>query len=553
MCVRYTLVRVLVFLISLISLISCDRRPDRPAGEFRFINRGDIITLDLNNMSYLQDFRVTQAIREGLYTFDPDTFKPLPALAVEDSVSPDGKTWTFKLRHDARWDNGDPVVAEDFIFSWKLLLESPGEYTYLLHYIEGAEAFQQARSEGKEVSFDQTVGVQAPDAHTLVVRLVNPVPFFRDLMAFPTFYPRHARSMEPFKVTDAQGRTSYKPEYTRPPHVVTNGPFKLVKWESGRLLRMEPNEYYWDRSSVKLKAIVNIVSNDPQSAFLQYEQGEVDWLADVSQDIAFPLKEKGRSDLRVAPAFGTAFITVNCAPTVPELKGDTNPFSDPRVRTAVSMAIDRDRLIASVTRMGEKPAFHYMPPGFFQGYQSYPVRNDGIESARKLLAEAGYPDGKGFPTVSLIYNSDNTIRRDLAASISNQLRTNLGINVESKGIELKSYRAQLTGRQYTLGLAAWFGDYMDPSTFMDKYLSSSENNDSNWGPKEYDELIARARREADPIKRYALLGEAESMINSDLPIIPLYHYVNISLHRDNVRGLYTNAKNLTLFKPISLE
>ncbi|GIW76298.1 MAG: peptide ABC transporter substrate-binding protein [Phycisphaerae bacterium] len=553
MCIRSILIYALILLGTGIGLISCDRRSDRPAGEFRFVNRGDIITLDLNNMSYLQDFRVTNAIREGLYTFDPETFRPVSALAIEDSVSSDGRTWTFKLRPDARWDNGDPVVAEDFIFSWKLLLESPGEYTYLLHYIEGAEEFQQARTEGKEVSFDQTVGVEAPDSHTLIVRLVNPVPFFRDLMAFPTFFPRHARSMEPFKVTDAQGRVGYRPEYTRPPHVVTNGPFKLVKWESGRLLRMEPNEYYWDRASVKLRAIENIVTNDPQSAFLQYENGEVDWLADVSQDIAYPLKEKGRSDLRTAPAFGTAFITVNCAPTVPELNREKNPFSDPRVRTAVSMAIDRERLITSVTRMGEKPALHYMPPGFFEGYQARPIRNDGIETARKLLAEAGYPDGKGFPTVSLIYNSDNTIRRDLAASISNQLRTNLGINVESKGIELKSYRSLLTGRQYTLGLAAWFGDYMDPSTFMDKYLSNSENNDSNWGPSEYDELIARARREVDPGKRYDLLGQAESMINAELPIIPLYHYVNISLYRDNVKGLYTNAKNLTLFKTISVE
>lgn len=552
MCIVSNITRLLVLVVSLAALVSCDREPQRAPGELRFINRGNIITLDLNQMSYLQDFRVTNAIREGLYSYAPETFKPVPALVVSDQVSADGKSWTFHLRPEAKWDNGDPVTADDFLFSWKLLLESPGEYTYLLHYITGAEAYQQAVVAGKPASFD-SVGIKVVDPHTLQVSLINPVPFFRDLMAFPTFFPRHAKSMEPFRELNVGARLSYKPEYTRPPHVVTNGPFKLVKWEADKLLRMEPNEHYWDKANVKLKAVENVISNDQQSSFIQYEQGDVDWVADVSQDTAVPLKAAGRTDLRTAPAFGTAFVTVNCAESIPEVKDQKNPLSDVRVRTAISMAIDRNTLVNSVTRMGEKPALHYMPPGFFDGYQASPIRTDTLDAARKLLADAGYPEGKGFPTISLVFNSDNTIRRDLAASISNQLRANLGITVEGRGIELKSYRDQVTSKQYSLALVAWFGDYMDPSTFTDKYLSNSENNDSNWGPKAYDDLVAQARKEADPKKRYDLLGQAESMVNAELPIIPLYHYVNIALHRENVKGLFTNAKNLTMFKTISIE
>jgi oligopeptide transport system substrate-binding protein len=549
---RYIIASIAV-LTTLLSIVSCDRAPERAPGEFRFINRGDIITLDLNAMSYLQDFRIAFATREGLYTYDAQTFQPLKALAISDEVTADGLTWTFKLRPDAKWDNADPVTANDFVFSWQLLLQSPGEYTYLLHYIEGAQAYQTAYVAGENPTFD-TVGVKAIDPLTLQVRLVNPVPFFRDLMAFPTFYPRHAKSMEPFKQTDSKGRLSYNPEYTRPPQVVTNGPFKLVKWEPGKLLRMEQNEHYWDRKSLNLKALENIVATDAQSSFIQYEQGDIDWLADVSQDIAFPLKEKGRADLRTSPAFGTAFITVNCADSIPEVKDANNPLSDIRVREAISLAIDRSILTGSVTRMGEAPATHYMPPGFFKGYQAKPIATEGgVARAKQLLADAGYPDGKGFPTISLVYNSDNTIRRDLAASISNQLKTNLNITVEGKGIELKSYRNEVTNKLYSLALVAWFGDYMDPSTFTDKYLSNAENNDSNWGPKAYDDLVAQARKEANPDKRLDLLAEAESMVNAELPIIPLYHYVNISLHRDNVKGLFTNAKNLTVFKPISIE
>ncbi|MBC7785252.1 MAG: peptide ABC transporter substrate-binding protein [Burkholderiales bacterium] len=422
----------------------------------------------------------------------------------------------------------------------------------MLHYVAGAQQYQKAYSDGKtDAPFD--VGIKAIDDHTLEIRLVNPVTFFRELMAFPTFYPRHAASMARFKTTDDKGRASYSPEYTRPPQVVTNGPFALVKWEPGRLLRMEQNAHYWDKAALKLKAVEMLVANDAQSAFIQYEQGDIDWLADVSQDIAYPLKVQGRTDLRSAAAFGTAFLTVNCAATVPELGDQKNPLADQRVRQAISMAIERNTLVQSVTRLGEAPAMHYMPPGFFEGYQAQGVAAENIEQAKKLLAEAGYPEGKGFPTVSIIYNSDNTIRRDLAASIANQLRQKLGINIDARGVELKTYRNEITTERYTLGLAAWYGDYMDPSTFTDKYLSTAENNDSNWGPPEYDALCAKAREEADPIKRFQLLGQAESMINQQLPIIPLYHYVNLSLNRDNVKGLYTNAKNLTVFKPVSID
>ncbi len=546
-------IRLFACAIGLLAAISCDKKPERSKDDFRFVNRGDIITLDLNQMSYVQDFRIALATREGLYTFDPATFKPLMALVTSEDVSPDGRTWTFKLRTDAKWSNGDPVTADDFIFSWRNLLESPGQYTYLLYYIEGAEQYQKSYSEtGSTAAFDP-VGIKAIDPHTLQLKLIDPVPFFRDLLAFPTFYPRHARSMEPYKTVDEKGRASYSPEYTRPPQVVSNGPFKLVEWVPGKSLKMIKDEQYWDKTNVKLKSVEMVVSSDPQSAFIQYDQGQIDWIADVSQDIAYPLKKENRKDLRTSPAFGTAYLTVNCAEKIPELKDQKNPLSDMRVRRAISMAIERATLVNTVTRMGEPQASHYMPPGFFDGYSAKGADPENVDQAKKLLAEAGYPDGKGFPTITIVYNSDNNIRKDLAASLSNQLKQKLGIQVEPRGIELKAYRNEITQKQYSLGLAAWYGDYKDPSTFTDKYLSKSENNDSNWAPPEYDALLAKARKEPDAMKRYAILGEAEGMINQQMPVIPLYHYVTLSLNRDNIKGLYTNSMNLNLFKPIAIE
>lgn len=522
----------------------------RPVEEFAFINRGDIITLDLNQMSYLQDFRISYATREGLYTYDPATLDPIPSLAASHTLSDDKRVWTFTLQSDGRWSNGDPVTAHDFVFSWRNLLESPGEYTSLLYYIKGAEAYEDSYRDGKGMSFDE-VGVKAVDDRTLVVTLTDPVPFFPDLMAFPTFYPRHAKSMERFKQADAKGRVSYDPAYTRPPDVVLNGPFVLKEWTPGKQLVLERNPQYRAKDQVKSERIVMIVNNDPQSAFVQYEAGEVDWMADVAPEIGFNLKQQGRQDLKVVDAYGTAFLTFNCGPTAPEL-GDNvkNPLADQKVRQALAMTVDKNQIVNNITRMGEKPANWYVPAQFFKGWKSKPAPSFDVEGARKLLAEAGYPEGKGFPALSICYNSESPVRKDMAEFLRNQWRRHLGINVELRAMELKGYRNYVTNKQYTVALVAWYGDYKDPSTWTDKYHSRSLNNDSNWGPPEYDALLARAAKETDEAKRFEMLMEAESMINTQLPIVPLYYYVNFTLQRDWVRGLIPNAKNITIWNGV---
>src|SRR4051812_48545864 len=198
--------------------------------DFTFINRGDIYTLDLNQMSYMQDFRLTYGIREGLYAPDAKTLKPEPAGAVSHETSPDGRVWTFHLRPEARWSNGDPVTAQDYVFSWRRMLEEPGEYTYLFYYIVNAKQYEDSYREGKSIPFD-SVGIKALDSLTFQVTLIDPVPYLLELAAFPIFYPRNERSMEPFKVVQPDGKYTYRTEYTRPPDVVTNGPFNLVTWD----------------------------------------------------------------------------------------------------------------------------------------------------------------------------------------------------------------------------------------------------------------------------------------------------------------------------------
>ncbi len=255
--------------------------------DFKFINRGDILTLDPNQMSYLQDIRMAYALWEGLYTYDPQTLKPIPGVASRVEISPDKRVYTFHLRPEARWSNGDPVVAHDFVFAWKRMLDEPGDYTYLHYYIKGAEAYFEAAAKGEHPSY-KTVGVEALDPHTLRVTLNNPVSFFLDLVAFPPFLPLHEKSMEPFAEHDPRTGdiTGYKQQFTRPPHLVTNGPFVLKRWDFKRRLILQKNPCYWDAAHVKSNSLEMVVVEDPLTQLMLYESGQVQWLADVPSEVA---------------------------------------------------------------------------------------------------------------------------------------------------------------------------------------------------------------------------------------------------------------------------
>jgi len=559
---------------------------------FAFINRGDIITLDLNEMSYMQDFRLTYGIREGLYALEQDTLKPIPGGAVRHTVSDDKKTWTFQLRPEAKWSNGDPVTAQDYLFSWRWMLEQPGEYTYLFYYVKGAEQYEKDLAayfndpdKNARPSFED-VGVKAPDEHTFVVTLNNPVPYMLELVAFPPFYPRHAKSMEPFKrvLNEKTGQYTYEWNYTRPPHVVTNGPYVLTQWDFKVRLWLEKSETYWDKDHVRSPTIEMVVNDNPLSQFLQYETGQVDWQADVPGDLAAELRAAGRTDLRSAPAFGTAFLTFLCRPTLPQslggsLAGAKNPLADVRVRQALAMSIDRRFVVDNITRMGELPARTYVPPdGTLPGYEWMDVDEPAkfytdeqmrqmlssaggmsgpgaglpydVARARQLLADAGYPDGAGFPRLPVVYNTDSTARTRIVQVLKNQWKHNLGIDVDLQGVELKTYRDLVTKKEYAIAPVAWYGDYPDASTFTDKYLSTSLQNDAAYESADYDALLKRAESEPDAAKRLRLLEKAEHMLNTEVPIVPIYHYVNVSLSRDNVENVKPNGRNITIFKHV---
>lgn len=514
--------------------------------DFTYISRGDIRTLDPNRMAWLEDIRVGYALWEGLYTLDPQTLAPIPGVAESVELSQDKRTYTFHIRPEACWSNGDRVTSGDFVFAWRRMLDEPANYTYLFRVIQGVNGYLTDRAAKRPDDFER-VGIKALDDTTLRVELEHPVAYFLDLCAFAPFWPMHEPSMRPFH--DASSG-SYQGGFTRPPNLVSNGPFRLTTWDFRRNLRLERSPFYWDREHVKLRTIDVLMADDPTWAFLKYETGTADWLADGTGSVGPELYERKRTDLHFVTGFGTYFYSVNCQPRLPD--GSVNPLADRRVRLALSMAIDRSPIVQTITRLGEPIAFAYIPPGVFEGYRAPDGPGYDVRRARELLAEAGYPGGKGFPKLSILFNSESH-HADVAQVVRRQWIDNLGVDMALEGVEVKVFRQRLHGKDYAIARASWFGDYNDPSTFTDKYRSNSENNDSGWRNPRYDRLLDDAAVETDQARRMELFSQAEGLLLGEQPIIPLYYYVNASLFRDNVKGITMNARNMVMLKNVWVE
>ena len=541
---------VALLLTPLLSTASCDRRHADDAKTLHFINRGDIFTLDLNEMSYAQDIRVTYLIREGLYAPTGPQQTPVAAGATGYDVSADQRVYTFHLRPEAKWSNGDPVTSADYVFSWRHMLEQPGEYTSLFYYVAGAEAYENDYAAGKTPAF-AAVGIAAPDPLTLRVTLKSPVAYFLDLVAFTPFYPRNERSMDRFKQVDTStGHVTYDAQYTRPPNVVCNGPFVLTDWKFKRILRFTRNPFYWDGGHVGLNEVDMLVNDNNLSAYLQYRADAVDWISEVPGDLGPELHDAGEPGLKTSTSFGTAFLSLNCQPKLPT--GEKNPLADVRVRQALAMAIDKSFITEKITRMGEAVAITFVPPGTLPGYVSLPGLAHDPGAAQKLLADAGYVNGGGFPHLSILYNTENTNRTRFAQVIKQQWKDTLGINVEIEGVEGGNFKQRVSHKQFAIATLAWYGDYPDVSTFTDKYLAASIQNESTYFSPQYEALLATAATEPDAAKRTEDLRQAEHLLNTDVPIIPLYHYVNVTLIGPRVRGLSPNPRSITDWKAVSV-
>jgi oligopeptide transport system substrate-binding protein len=447
-------------------------------------------------------------------------------MARSWSLSKDGLVYTFNLR-DASWTDGRKVTAHDFVYAWERVLnpKTGAEYAYQLFYLKNGEEY----NKGKLTDFSQ-VGVKALDDKTLQVTLRAPTPYFVFLTTFYTLYP------VPRWAVEAHGQ-----DWVKPGKIVTNGPFKLASWVPQRELVLEKNPAHWDAGTVKLQKVIFMPTEDTNTAFKQFLAGDSDWVPTVPPAQIDAAKQK--PEYYVTPYLGTYYFRLNT--TKP-------PTNDPRVRKALSMAVDRDSLTKFVTKSGEIPTSSFVPvnmPGYerVRGLPFDPV------AARKTLAEAGFPEGKGFPKTELLYNT-NELHRAIAQAVQQMWKEHLNIELDLVNVEWKVYLDRQRNLDYQISRAGWIGDYVDPNTFMDMWVTGGGNNQTGWGNKRYDDLIARAGRTLEARERMKLFNDAEKMLVVDeLPIMPLYTYVNKGMLSRKVKGWHPNILDQHPLKYISIE
>jgi oligopeptide transport system substrate-binding protein len=497
----------------------------------------EIATLDPALMTALQDARVAAALFEGLTVIDPHTLQPRPGVAKSWSVSPDNLTYTFDLRAEARWSDGRPVTADDFVYSWRRALDpaTAAEYAYMLYPIRGAKAFYDAVQKLpatdaaiRAAAVDKAwagVGVRADGPHRLVVTLERPCAYLLDLTAFSTYLPVSRDCIE-----------ACGDRWTRQPNLVSSGAYRLVEWRFRSRMVWEKNPYYWDAANVALGRIELRTFDDVNTALVAYDTQAVDLTTVVPAMAIEPLlaaqRDGTRTDVRYAANLGTYYYRLNCR------KG---PLTDARVRRALAMALDRGEIIRLAARGRQPPAFALVPPGL-PGYQSPPGIEENVEEAKRLLAEAGFPGGRGLPELSVLVNK-GTGHVPIAEMVQQQWADRLGVSVRIEQVEWKVFLDMMKQGDYQAARAGWFGDYVDPNTLLDLFVTGGGNNQTGWSNKTYDSLIERAAAETDPAARLRTFARAETILLDEMPIIPIYFYRTMTLVRPGLEGVEPNLLN----------
>ena len=490
--------------------------------------------LDPHVVTGIPEFHIIYALIEGLVIEDPKTLEPMPGAAESWTISEDRKTYVFKMREGAKWSNGDPVTAHDFVYSWKRLI-TPGlasEYAYQLFYLLNAEKYYKG-----EISDFNEVGVKALDDMTLEVKLHHPVPFFLSLLTHHSLYPVQKATIEKFGKIDS--RVS---KWTLPGNFVGNGPFTLKKWELNKVIVVEKNPLYWNASIVKLDEIHFYPIENEQTEERMFRAGQLHLTNAVPTEKIEVYKEKSPELLKIDPYMGTYYYLVNT------LK---KPFDDPRVRRALAMSMDRTQIVEKITKGGQMPAYALTPPDTM-GFTPKAAIPYDLEGARKLLAEAGFPDGNGFPETELIYNTMDAHRK-IAVGIQQMWKNALNINISLLNQDWKVFLDNQRTLNFTLSRASWIGDYPDPNTFLDMWVTDGGNNHTGWSNKTYDDLINKAAEAANKEERYGFFQQAEEILTKEVPIIPIYTYTRVYLKRPEVKGWYPNILDHHPYQYVYLE
>jgi oligopeptide transport system substrate-binding protein len=448
----------------------------------------------------------------------------VPGVAESFTVTPDNKTYTFILRKDAKWSNGDPIVAGDFVYAWQRAA-NPATASNYAWYLELATMKNATDIIAGKMPPDQ-LGVKAVDDYTLEVQLNEPTPFFAEMTTFSTLYPAHKATIEKFGA-----------DWVKPGNMVSNGAYMLSEMVPAEKLTMVRNPNYWDNANTIIETVTSLVINDENLALTRYQAGELD-----KTDIPigqYPDLEASDPDAATSvPNLCTYFYTVNLSET------GNAALKDVRVRQALSYMLDRDVFVNSVLKGGQYPAYnltHQYTAGFKMPEIDYAGSTQAERDAKaaELMAAAGF--GPDNPLeLTLIYNTSDA-HKQLATVVAQMARQKLGVNVTLANYEWKTYLEVRETADYDLARYGWCGDYNEASTFLNIMTTGNEANDGKWSNAEYDALMAEAKTMADPGPNYT---KAEQILAAEMPILPLYQYTSVFMLNPSIKGYpYENVQN----------
>lgn len=538
------LIRILVALIAAAGILwfheartHRTRRVDEAAAQGRLLlgNGSEPETLDLHLATGQPEHHIYSSLFEGLVAPSPENPDANgPGAAASWEHSPDFVTWTFHLQPAGKWSDGRPVTAADFVYSYQRMLTPAlaADYASMLYPLANAEEF----NKGEFTDFSK-VGVRALDDHTLQLTLKGPTPYLPSMLKHYSWFPVPRQAIERFgKMADRDTK------WTRPGNLVGNGPFRLKEWRFTHSITVDRNPHYWDAAAVKLNEIAFIPIPNAGTEDRAFNDGQLHVTQTVPLD-KVPVYRTSRPDeYHEDPLLSVYFY--RCNVTRP-------PFSDRRVRRALALAIDRESLIKNVLRAGQKPALGFTPPGCGEGYATPMVLRFDPDEARRLLAEAGFPDGRGFPKFEILINTMEA-HRIIAEAIMAMWKQHLDLPVtvlnQDWGVYLKSQREL----DYSVCRAGWVGDYLDPFTFLSIWRTGDGNNNTGWSSPRYDELMTKSSLEGDPARRMAMLREAEELLLDAAPVLPIYWYVHSYMMKPEVKGWRPSLLEHRCYKALEL-
>jgi len=513
---------ILPLLCAVLLLSGCLRR--EPPADVTIINGGEPGSLDPALVTGQVEMRVVQGLFEGLTRLDPKTARPVPGLAESWEISPDGRVYTFHLRTNLAWSTGEPITAGDVVYSWIRALNpaTASVYAGQLFCLKNARDFNTGKI--KEPS---RVGVQAPDALTVRCDLDHPAACFPDICALPVA-----------SVVPPSAIEKYGDRWLMAGSLPVSGPYRLVYWRLNDKIRLQKNPRYWDAANTRSEVIDLLPVGSANTALNLYESGQADivWDKDLVPGQLMDVLIR-RPDFHAFNYLGDYFIRINVT---------RKPFDDPRVRQALALAIDKERITKKITRAGERPASHLVPDGTAnylapEGLGCNPAR------ARKLLAEAGYPGGRGFPRFEYVFSASagggDKVHENIAVELQQMWHDELGLQMDLRQLEAKIFYAAQTRLDFDLSRSSWTGDYDDANTFLGIFTGDDGNNRTGWKNARYDALIREANEQTDLKTREKLFQQAETLlVRDEVPIIPLYFYVGLNYFDTNrIQGVYANV------------